>query len=588
MSSRDGNGVADPADAPTNTRVVGVVAVEVPLDLRDRDDDRTVNGAVPRARRRGSRGRGHRNDQDKPEQDNKQHAKHDEQDNKQHGKPHHKQHDSHDNKNKQHGKPTNKQRGDGKQAKNGEHEKDGNSGGHQRGGKKGGPSGRAKLVLFIVGIAAVALAVLFVVFLHLRHSHANDKERKHREDELAKGPEIPTATVLPAPKTRRVTLPGDVKALKLAVVYARVSGYLTDLEVDRGDKVVKDQVLGRVTTPDVELQLGPLISNLNTKSVIANRLRPLVAKGVVSQQDLDRADADVQQAKSEVDRLKAVKSFDVIRAPFDGVVTKRYVDVGALMPAPTGSTQSAQPLVDVADTSKVRVVVYVGQRDATGVHLGDKLTITRDDDPAHPITGSVTRIPEDLDLRTRTMWVECELPNPDGRLFPGLFVTVTLDVPAADGVLIPSASVAIVDGKTSVAVIDEGGIVKYTPIVIADDDGKVARVVNGLKAGQQVANRVSDEVADGAKVRPVTPEQLRQKQQDEKSNDGKGSGAGPGSGAAAKAPNYPGSEAAPAQTGPATPNFTGSASQGAGYGAAGSADAAKRTDRSDAGQRTTP
>ena len=135
-------------------------------------------------------------------------------------------------------------------------------------------------------------------------------------------------------------------------------------------------------------------------------------------------------------------------------------------------------------------------------------SIARDDDPTHPISGSVTRIPQDLDLRTRTMWVECELPNPDGRLYPGLFVTVTLDVPAPDGVLIPSDAVALIKGKTSVAVIADGKV-KFTPVEIADDDGKVARVVRGLKTGQQIANRVSDELADGGKVRPVTPEEMR-------------------------------------------------------------------------------
>ena len=236
---------------------------------------------------------------------------------------------------------------------------------------------------------------------------------------LELGLEITVATATVAPATRTVVLPGDVRAWRLAVVYARVSGYLEDLEVDRGDRVAKDQLLGRLTTPETEYQLRPLEANLATKQIIANRLRPLVPKGLVSQQDLDAADADVQQAQSDVDRLRAFKGFEALRAPFAGIVTQRYVDVGALMPAPTGSTQSAQPLVDIADVSRVRVVVYVGQRDATGIHVGDRLSIVRDDDPTDPIAGEVSRIPVDLDLRTRTMWVEADVDNVDGRLYPG-------------------------------------------------------------------------------------------------------------------------------------------------------------------------
>ena len=147
--------------------------------------------------------------------------------------------------------------------------------------------------------------------------------------------------------------------------------------------------------------------------------------------------------KSEVDRIGALQGFDVLRAPFAGIVTQRYVDVGALMPAPTNATQSAQPLVDIADTTRVRVVVYLGQRDAVGVRLGDALSVVRDDDPLHPIAGRVTQIPHELDPRTRTMWVECDLDNPTGKFYPGVYVTVVLDVAAPAGVLIPSAALAL-------------------------------------------------------------------------------------------------------------------------------------------------
>ncbi len=366
------------------------------------------------------------------------------------------------------------------------------------------PSRRARLALFAIGTIAIVGMLLFVLILRHRHAKADADERAKREHELELGPEITVATATNAPATRTIALPGDVRAWRLAVVYARVSGYLDELDVDRGDRVNRDQVLGRVTTPETELQLRPLEANLATKQVIANRLRPLVPKGLVSQQDLDTADADVQAAQSDVDRLKAFKGFEALRAPFAGIVTQRYVDVGALMPAPTGSTQSAQPLVDIADVSRVRVVVYVGQRDATGIHVGDHLSIVRDDDPTHPITGEVSRIPIDLDLRTRTMWVEADVDNTDGRLYPGSFVTVTLDVPAPAGVLIPSDAVALVAGKSSVAVV-ANGIAHFVPIEIADDDGKTARVVKGVRVGDQIASRLSDELHDNGRVRAKQP-----------------------------------------------------------------------------------
>src|SRR5262249_58057781 len=124
--------------------------------------------------------------------------------------------------------------------------------------------------------------------------------------------------------------------------------------------------------------------------------------------DLDRADADVHSAQSEVDRLRAIRGYDTIRAPFAGVVTQRYADPGALLPAATGATQSALPLVDIADMSRVRVTIYLGQLEAPLVKEGDPAAIVKDADPAHPIAATVTRLPRALDPRTRTMTVAIE------------------------------------------------------------------------------------------------------------------------------------------------------------------------------------
>ncbi|HEY1547624.1 MAG TPA: efflux RND transporter periplasmic adaptor subunit [Kofleriaceae bacterium] len=502
---------------------------------RDRNDDRRDNRDRPRSRRDNSdnanNGRHHNGDQRDDRNDRaKNHNGQRRDDGRDHAKPHDDHAKPHDNGHaKNQSGHNDERRADPRHKPPQQHEQRPRRerGGHDRdhgnehGGSRKPSSKRAKLILFVVGIAAVVAMALFVVLLRHHHTKADADERKQREDALAQGPQITVATATKAPPTRTVVLPGDVRAWRLAVVYARVSGYLAELTVDRGDKVDKDQVLGRVTTPETELQLRPLQANLGTKRAIANRLRPLVPKGLVSQQDLDTADANVQQAQSDVDRLEALKGFEAIRAPFAGTVTQRYVDVGALMPAPTGSTQAAQPLVDIADLSRVRIVVYVGQRDATGIHVGDHASIVRDDDPTHPIAGEVTRIPTDLDLRTRTMWVEIDLDNPGGHFYPGLYVTVSLDVPAAEGVLIPSDAVALIDGKPEVALIKDG-VAHFTKITIADDDGRTARVVAGVHVGDQISARISDELRDGGRVRAKPP----QPDKDKRAGSAAGSAAG--------------------------------------------------------------
>jgi RND family efflux transporter MFP subunit len=361
---------------------------------------------------------------------------------------------------------------------------------------------RTRVALYGGGVAAVLVAGTVVWLLHHRRGVADDRERAARTREQALGPRVPVVAARRAPATRAIALPGDVRPWQQATVYARTSGYLIDLRVDRGDHVRRGDVLGVVTTPETDRQLGPLVANLSSREAIARRLRPLVPAGVATQQDLDRAEADVTAARADVDRLRALHSENEIRAPFDGAITRRYVDLGALMPAPTASTQSAQPLVDVVDTRRVRVVVYVGQRDAAAAQVGAPVEIARDDDPQHSIVARVSRISRELDLRTRTMWVEADLDNAHGALYPGVFVSVTLHVPAPPGVSIPADAIALVAGKPTVAVIRDEHV-EITPVEVGDDDGTTARITQGLTEGEWIASRLSDELANGRAVRPV-------------------------------------------------------------------------------------
>jgi RND family efflux transporter MFP subunit len=307
---------------------------------------------------------------------------------------------------------------------------------------------------------------------------------------------------VPAPPQRTLNLPGDVRAYRQATLYSKVSGYLKEIRVDRGDTVKANDILGVVAAPETDQQLSSLENGLTAKKQIAARLKALVPTGVASQQELDRAEADVHTAQADVDRLVAVRGFDVIRAPFDGTITARYADPGALMPAATGATQSAQPLVDIADESRVRIVVYLGQLDAPFVKDGDPCTVVRDADPSKPIVAKITRTAHALDPRTRTMWVEVELDNKERLFYPGLFVHVALTLAAAPGLIVPADAVFLRGGQPTVAVVADGRA-KFTQIQIGDDDGKTVRVLGGLQAGESVALHVGDDVSDGGAVQVV-------------------------------------------------------------------------------------
>lgn len=355
--------------------------------------------------------------------------------------------------------------------------------------------------LYVAGVVAVVCVAAFAFITYELRSQAVAAERDARSEGLRAGVTVLVAKAHASSGIRVVDLPGDVRAFRQVTLYAKLSGYLQEIHVDKGDRVAAGQVLAVVESPETDQQVLSLKADLAVKKQVQARYRALVSQGVVSQAEMDRANADVEAASAEFARLEALEGYEVIRAPFAGTITARYVDPGALVPAATGSTQSAQPLVDLVDMRKVRIFVYVGQSDAPHVHEkeiahinGDEATVSLD--------APITRISRALDPHTRTMLAEIDLDNRDGQLYPGLFVHVTLNLKTPTGLTIPADAVVLRQGAPQVAVV-EGNQAHFRPVQLGDHDGQSVRVLGGLKEGDMVGLHVGDEISDGVTVQPV-------------------------------------------------------------------------------------
>ncbi len=361
---------------------------------------------------------------------------------------------------------------------------------------------RSTTILYLVGGTAVAGAGLLGV--HMAHERRSLEQAQSSEQQklAAHGVRVLAARAGRTPPGRLVTLPGDVRPFRQATLYAKVSGYVKRITVDKGDRVRQGQLLATLESPETDQQVLAARANLATRRRLADRNGALVGPGVVSRQDYDQSKGDLDVATAQLGQARALEQYEVIRAPFAGVVTARYVDDGALLPAATGATASAQPLVEITDMSSVRVYVYLGQPDASFVREGTPVEITSDAHPGNSQRSSVTRIARQLDPRTRTMLTEIDLDNQDNWFYPGLFVRVTLSLVTPPALVVPSEAVFLRGGKPHVAVIAEGHA-KFTPIVTGDDDGKQVRVESGLTDGQVVGLHIGDEVSDGARVEAV-------------------------------------------------------------------------------------
>ncbi|HEX8954380.1 MAG TPA: efflux RND transporter periplasmic adaptor subunit [Polyangia bacterium] len=358
--------------------------------------------------------------------------------------------------------------------------------------------------VYVIGIVAVIGALVGVVLIATSRKAAADRESKDRTDEIAKGPRVRVARAQPSPPVRKLELQGEARPYASATLYAKVSGYLKEMRVDKGDAVKPNQIVAVIQAPEIDRQYEAAVADASYKKANARRAAELAKPGVVSVAEAETQVGVAEVASAQVATLAQQKSYEVLRAPFAGTVTARYADPGALVQAATGAQTGALPLVTISTPERLRVYVYVPQHDAAFVKVGDRAQVTMPDRADLQIEGTVTRRADELDPRTRMMLVEVDLDNRDGRIVPGSYVTVTLTFATAPEIVVPVEALVLSGQKASVFVLD-GDTVHARPVTVSDNDGTLVRLAHGLRAGELVALNLGDNVADGARVQPVAP-----------------------------------------------------------------------------------
>jgi RND family efflux transporter MFP subunit len=273
--------------------------------------------------------------------------------------------------------------------------------------------------------------------------------------------------------------------------------------VDRGDHVKAGDVVAEVESAETDRQYDAAVSDMENKHKNAERERDLVGHGWTSVQSSDAADTAYRMAVANVAQLQVMKSYEVLRAPFDGTVTARFVDVGGLVQSSVTNQTSNQPVLTIADMTKLRVDVYVEQGDVPYVHVGDMADVADGANQARRTRARIARTSDQLDPRTRTLFVELEVDNSENFLVPGSFAYVTLHVPVTSYPEVPVAALIVRGTNTFVADVGKDSLVHLKPVKVASTDGTVASLADGARAGDRVALNLPDEVSDGGKVRPV-------------------------------------------------------------------------------------
>jgi RND family efflux transporter MFP subunit len=359
---------------------------------------------------------------------------------------------------------------------------------------------------YVAGVIAMAVVVGGVCFLAFTRSSEARTEGREREATLALGPHVRVTTVGHSAPQREVTVEAEAQPYATVTQYAKIAGYLRVIKVDKGDRVTKGEVLAVVESPELDQQYLAAQADAQNKRITEKRAKALVGPGVVSQQDYDTAAATADVADATQRAAADERGYEVLRAPFDGTVTARYADPGALMQSATSAQTSALPVVTVSQVDHLRIYAYLDQRDATFIREGQEADVALAERPGTAFKGKVTRLSHELDPKTRTMLVEVDLDNKEGLIVPGSFVQVTLKIPVPSLVQLPVAALVIRGLSPFVAVVGDDNRVTFAPVKLAGDDGKMARVLEGLKGNERVALNVGEDVAEGGLIQPLTEE----------------------------------------------------------------------------------
>jgi RND family efflux transporter MFP subunit len=371
-----------------------------------------------------------------------------------------------------------------------------------------------------LGVAALLLGVVIYSGIHQRAVAASSLGAATERAAIA------TVNVV-EPKSgaalQEIVLPGSTQAFIDTPIFARTSGYLKQWFFDIGAHVEKGQLLAVIETPELDQQLDQARANLKTAQaneklaeITAARWQNLLKTDSVSKQETDQAvqdlsarQATVESMTAEVQRLQQLQSYEKVYAPFSGVITARNTDIGALINEGAGGAQGLaavpQELFHMAAVNRLRIFVSVPEVDSAAAQNGAKAPLTLDEFPGETFRGTIVRNSDAIDLTSRTLNVEVDLDNRDGRIKPGAYVFVHLKLPgnskkATSSLIIPANTLLFRSEGLRVGVV-RSDHAELVPITIGRDYGSTVEVLNGLKPTDQVIVNPSDSLTTGTPIR---------------------------------------------------------------------------------------
>lgn len=376
----------------------------------------------------------------------------------------------------------------------------------------------------IVIIAVILLLCLAIVSFERFHQ-ARDLIQA-AEKSYAQPPQVDVVIAKAATVGQRLMLPGETAAWFETTIYARVNGYVESWQVDIGDKVQKGQVLATIETPELDAEFAASKAQLKASQAQVDERKAEAEfskttnerwrdspKGAVSEQERESKKADYESAQArlyaanarvfldqaKVDQYTALTEFRQVKAPFDGIITERKIDIGNLVTAGSGTTTT--PLYRMAKTDPLRIFVDVPQSVSGDLmNAGVPAEIHANGVAGASFSGKIARSSESLNSQARTMRVEVDVPNTRHLLVPGMYVNVTFQLPIRGTVEVPAAVLIFRSSGVQVAKVNSDGKIQFNDVTIARDNGTEVELASGASPGDHLVLNISSQIASGQTV----------------------------------------------------------------------------------------
>src|SRR5438477_1555233 len=346
-------------------------------------------------------------------------------------------------------------------------------------------------------IAVVSLLALLVIFGVWRHMRAHGEQQQ-----FAKETNQLAVNVIDAQrdlKPKELILPGTFQAIKQTTIYPRSNGYVETWKADIGDNVQAGQLLAEIATPEVDQQLAQARAQEEITKVTADRWRDLVQKKVVSKQEYDQNEKAYEAARANLQQLQKIQGFQQILAPFAGKIAARNIDIGTLVTAGTGNFGT--PLFSIVQSDVLRVYVFAPQENAPSIHEGLEAKIILQEYPGQEFDGKVTRTAGALDPQSRTMQVEVQVPNYEGKLYAGMYGQVKFLLADENAPIVVPANTFLfrTEGPQVATIVNEKHI-HWQNIRVGRDFGDRLEVLDGLEENTKVVMNPTDDLREGTQV----------------------------------------------------------------------------------------